>query len=520
MDPYSPIQKLYCWARQCPWDAGVWAAIGLVGFVFTVAPALDLALTGLFYDGGFDLARVDGLEVLRDTLWRLTLIMFFLSAGAWIWLGRGRQLWSVPRVVWGHIAALYLLGPALLVNLILKEYWGRARPAQVTEFGGDALFTTPFDATDQCARNCSFVSGEASGGAVLAIAVWYLSSYVPSRPLRWTLRAAALVGALVMAGLRVAKGRHFTSDVLLAGLFMMAIAVGLGLWTGVRGRPNPFHLDTATRQRLATIPAAPARRRAPGLALHTLPTPAYKQGMTAITIVIPALNEAESLRPLLQRIDAALAPRKDFEIVVVDDASTDGTAASLEPMEPHWRVMRHMQTAGQSAGVHTGVQAARGGIIVTLDADGQNPPEEIPKLVAAMEAASPEVGLVAGQRVDRQDTVSKKWASRAANALRSRLLGDATRDTGCGLKAFRRDAFLALPFFNHMHRYLPALFSRADWVVTHVDVAHAARTGGSSKYSNLQRALVGAVDLFGVYWLIKRRKITTASELPPAPKAP
>lgn len=236
--------------------------------------------------------------------------------------------------------------------------------------------------------------------------------------------------------------------------------------------------------------------------------------MTNISIVIPARNEAENIGALVTAIDAAMRPLGGFEIIVVDDGSTDGTAATVRGLDmDHVRVLRHPTSAGQSAAVHSGVLAARGNLICTLDGDGQNPPEELPKLVAPLLADTAGViGLVAGQRVKRQDTWSKKIASRLANGLRGWLLKDGTRDTGCGLKAFRREAFLALPFFNHMHRYLPALFARDGWTVAHVDVSHRARGAGQSNYSNLQRALVGAVDLLGVAWLLRRRK--TAHPLP------
>ncbi|MEM6728164.1 MAG: glycosyltransferase family 2 protein, partial [Pseudomonadota bacterium] len=182
-----------------------------------------------------------------------------------------------------------------------------------------------------------------------------------------------------------------------------------------------------------------------------------------------------------------------------------GIIEDLQRDKAHLRGVRHAASAGQSAAVHSGVKAARAPLICTMDGDGQNPPENVPALIAPFKDAAPSLGLVAGQRVARQDTVWKLWASRAANALRSWLLSDDTRDTGCGLKAFRRDAFLALPYFDHMHRYLPALFKAHGWDVTHVDVSHAPRIAGRSNYTNVARALAGAYDLIGVMWLIKRR---------------
>jgi len=238
--------------------------------------------------------------------------------------------------------------------------------------------------------------------------------------------------------------------------------------------------------------------------------------MVTISIVIPAKNEAENLPILLDGIDAACAAQGDYEVLVVDDGSTDKTVEVIRARmqeHPNLRLIRHDASGGQSAAVHSGVLAARGAIVCTLDADGQNPPSELPKLFAPLLAPGGErIGLVAGQRVGRQDTLSKRLASRFANWIRSKALKDGTRDTGCGLKAFRRDAFLHLPFFNHMHRYLPALFSRDGWDVAHVDVAHAARHAGRSNYNNLQRGFVGAIDLLGVMWLIRRRKKSRPSE--------
>lgn len=239
--------------------------------------------------------------------------------------------------------------------------------------------------------------------------------------------------------------------------------------------------------------------------------------MTNVSVVIPVKNEAENIRPLIDRIVTALEPVGGFDVIVVNDGSTDGSSDVVEEAMKSYKnlsLIEHASSAGQSAAVHSGVLAAKSPLIATLDGDGQNPPEDLPKLLAPLldETARKELGLVAGQRIGRQDRFSKKLASKLANGLRGFLLKDGTRDTGCGLKAFRREAFLQLPYFNHMHRYLPALFKAYGWTVVHVDVSHAARVAGRSNYSNLQRALVGVVDLLGVMWLIRRAKRTKVTK--------
>lgn len=227
-----------------------------------------------------------------------------------------------------------------------------------------------------------------------------------------------------------------------------------------------------------------------------------------ITIVVPVHDE-EGAAPALAREIALAFEGRSHEIVFVDDASRDDTHARLLALRselPQLRILRHARNAGQSRAVHTGVQAARSAVIVTLDGDGQNDPADATRLVASLLRGPAALALVGGRRAQRRDTRAKRWASLLANGFRKRLLADQADDTACGLKAFRRDAFLRLPYFDHMHRYLPALMLREGLLVAFEDVAHRARTSGASKYTNLGRLWVALFDLLGVLWLRSRAR--------------
>ena len=228
----------------------------------------------------------------------------------------------------------------------------------------------------------------------------------------------------------------------------------------------------------------------------------------AVSVVVPVRNEAENVRPLTDEIAAALNGRWRFELVFVNDGSTDGTEAALTALKagrPWLRQVKHESSCGQSAAVRSGVAAARAPLVATLDGDGQNDPSFIPALLTALEQGN-NIGLVAGQRVGRRSGGFKKLQSRIANGVRAAILRDGTRDTGCGLKAFRRDAFLALPYFDGLHRFLPALFRRDGYAIAYVDVIDRPRRHGVSNYGLWDRLWVGILDLAGVRWLIRRRK--------------
>ncbi len=227
-----------------------------------------------------------------------------------------------------------------------------------------------------------------------------------------------------------------------------------------------------------------------------------------VSVVVPVRNEAGNIAPLVAEIAAALRERA-FEIVYVNDGSDDATEAKLRSLmaeRPWLRQIKHKESCGQSAAVRTGVSVARAPIVVTLDGDGQNDPAFIPALIATLEKGAPRIGLVAGQRIGRKVSGFKQLQSRIANAVRRTVLRDGTRDTGCGLKAFRRDVFMSLPYFDALHRFLPALVRREGFGIAYLDVVDRPRRHGASNYGLWDRLWVGILDLAGVWWLIRRKK--------------
>jgi dolichol-phosphate mannosyltransferase len=235
-----------------------------------------------------------------------------------------------------------------------------------------------------------------------------------------------------------------------------------------------------------------------------------------VSIVVPVKNEAGNIAPLIAEIAAAMRNRS-FEIIYVNDGSSDNTQGELTALmatRPWLRQIKHASSCGQSAAVRTGAAFARAPVVVTLDGDGQNDPAFIPEMLDVLAAGAPRVGLVAGQRVGRKSSGFKTLQSRIANAVRGAVLRDGTRDTGCGLKAFRRDLFMSLPYFDGLHRFLPALVGREGYDIGYVDVVDRPRRQGVSNYGMWDRLWVGILDLAGVWWLIRRkRRVPDVSEV-------
>jgi len=233
--------------------------------------------------------------------------------------------------------------------------------------------------------------------------------------------------------------------------------------------------------------------------------------MSTISIVIPAKDEQENIQPLVDEIYATLAEQQNFEIIYIDDGSSDGTFEEIVRLKnagrSELRVLRHAHSVGQSTAVYSGIKAAKGELIVTLDADGQNDPADIPAmLVKAQKFKTGEHFCIAGYRKNRKDTSWYRFQSRFANKVRASLLGDGTPDTGCGLKVFPKATFLQLPYFDHMHRFIPALVCRLQGEIVVAEVQHRNRQAGVSKYNLWNRLWVGIVDMIGVMWLQRRAK--------------
>jgi dolichol-phosphate mannosyltransferase len=443
-------------------------------------------------------------------LWPLAILLFIVAIVSPGLRGTARALWLRlgVRVQFVFFAVLV----PVLFGEVVKWIVGRGRPF----VGGkaNAFNFSHFAGTEAYA---SFPSAHAITSASLAFAVAAL----------WPrARIPMIVYAVLVAASRLVLLAHHPSDVVAGALVGVVGAMLVRYWFAIRRLgfrivpdgaivplSGPFKgLPTAHRPHKKRTPQSPDAVLCCGPTQTTsVDLSSSDTEAVTVSIVVPVHNEAGNVAPLIAEITAALDGRWAYEIIYVNDGSIDATAERLAAeMKPrgNLRQIRHAASSGQSAAVRSGVRAARGAIVATLDGDGQNNPAFLPDLILAIEQGGERMGLAAGQRVGRKDTGFKKMQSRIANGVRNGILRDGTRDTGCGLKAFRREVFLMMPYFDGLHRFLPALVRREGYEIAYVDVIDRPRHSGVSNYGFFDRLWIGIMDLAGVWWLIRRKKPT------------
>ncbi|MBV9053123.1 MAG: glycosyltransferase [Hyphomicrobiales bacterium] len=492
------LVTLFATARTAPGDLvpGLGAAVAAVILVLACALLLDKPVVASMRHLPLRVTRFfhDITTLGEGWVWMLPLALAALAL-AWASLVARSRRQRARLVVYAERAFFMFSAIALpsLATTILKHVVGRVRPRAFESLG--AFHFEPFSFA---ASKASFPSGHATTVAALVVA---LGAVAP----RW--KPAVMVLAFFVFFSRVAVEAHYASDVLAGAFIGIAGASAMRrLFAKVRiGLRSGMVMAASTQDRAAHLSQG-------GFGSSTWPLDEVtREPLPAprLSIVVPMRNESENAGPLIEEIERACAGLSPFEIICVDDGSSDKTASRLTELgasRANLRAFQHAISCGQSAAVRTGVRAARAPIVATIDGDGQNDPSFIPKLLEALEAGGATTGLVAGQRVGRKDTGFKKLQSRVANMVRGRILRDGTRDTGCGLKAFRREVFLALPYFDGLHRFLPALMRREGYEVRLVDVVDRPRRAGRSNYGLFDRLWVGILDLAGVWWLIRRRR--------------
>jgi len=416
-----------------------------------------------------------------------------------LWLREQQQ--GERRVAYGILAgrAFFIFAVCAVSGLasqIMKLPIGRARPFLYDKYGAYSFHPFVFDA-----RFASFPSGHTITAFAIAVALGW---FVPNR------RVLLYTVAVLVAISRMVLESHYLADVMAGALVGTLSAVILrrmfaarrivfepdGSVIRVRSIGRPGDLQEAG------LHVVGMREAGVEEILHE------RRETPVLSVVVPVRNEVGNVATLVGEIVKTVTPLGPFEIIYVNDGSRDGTGDELTRQRARYRQLRqidHAASCGQSAAIRSGVHAARAPIVCTLDGDGQNDPIYIPQLYRRLLEMGDACGLVQGQRVGRRATAFKKMQSNVANTVRSRFLQDGTRDTGCGLKCFRRDVYMELPYFDALHRFMPALVRREGFEIAYVNVVDRVRLSGVSNYGFFDRAWIGIVDMFGVRWLIRRR---------------
>ncbi len=476
---------------------------GLVALIFLrLFPEWEIGVSRWFFDPvvGWPL---DAQFAVQAVYHWATLPALILAIGGLVLalLSRRWRRWAPYRSRGIFLFAAMAMGPGVLVNAVFKEHFHRPRPREIVEFNG----TAEFERIGQVGRGeqgASFPSGHASMGFFLALPYFFLRSRRPV--LAYVCLISGTLGGLAIGMVRVMQGGHFLGDVIASGLIVWV--TGRATWTWIT-RPK----SRATELAPLAAPGGSRERRIPGRVAVADRAAYLRERVGAdrplLSVIVPFYNEQDNVCDVLAEIRHH---QPAAEIVAVDDGSSDATWEKIAAA-PDVIGLHHPNNRGQSAAILTGLGRASGEFCVLMDGDGQNDPADIESLIGAWRDGTADV--ICGYRLKRQDKLNRVVASRLANGIRRLFLHDGIRDTGCSLKLFHREAVVLLPRFNGVHRYLPAVFSRAGLELQEVPVNHRPRSAGVSKYTNWRRGLVGLHDLVGVNWILRRHVVVPVAEV-------
>ncbi|MCF3650094.1 glycosyltransferase [Synoicihabitans lomoniglobus] len=476
---------------------------GLVALVFLrVFPEWEIAVSRWFFDPIIGWPH-DAKFVVQAVYHWATLPALIMAIGGLVLalLSLRWRRFVRYRSIGIFLFAAMAMGPGVLVNAVFKEHFHRPRPREIVEFNGTAEFKR-LGQVGSGERGASFPSGHASMGFFLTLPYFFFR--VRRRGLAWVFLIFGTLSGLAIGMGRVMQGGHFLGDVIASGLIVWV--TGRATWTWVT-RPK----SRAAVPAPLVMPGGSRERSIPGRIAVADRAAYLRERIIAerplLSVIVPFYNEQDNVSDVLAEIRRR---QPAAEIVAVDDGSSDATWEKINAA-PDVIGLLHPRNRGQSAAILTGLHHASGEFCVLMDGDGQNDPADIDSLIGAWRDGTADV--ICGYRLKRRDKLSRVVASRFANAVRRLFLHDGIRDTGCSLKLFHRDVVVLLPRFNGVHRYLPAVFSRAGLRLQEVPVNHRPRSAGISKYTNWKRGLVGLYDLVGVNWLLRRHVVVPVAEV-------